>query len=715
MRLPFSVVIAPTLLIAPFAAAESNLDALLEMSLISLAETKVVSATRTAQSLADTPASVYVITAKEINRSGARSVADALALAPGLHVAKYSNYDWGVTARGQNQALNNTLLVMVDGRSVFNPMFSGVDWDLIPVSMDNIEQIEVVLGPVGTIWGGNAVNGVINIITFDAENASDGKIAINEGNYHYSEYKLHDSTEIGDYGYLSGYFEFVDHMPWTSDEESVQPLQDYNVYTERFGARFDYQKFAHTLSIQAGGIRSREDYQWATYQPHFLYPGKPSVESYDTEMTMQEYFSGLQHIYDTENGDSWDNKLWLTYSSNDGTDRDAEFWRFDLDSHYTINDFWGTQLSLGGNVRVIQEKLGTYSIVDRYSMPYVRVTDDADFLNQNYGIYVNWNIDVTDSTTLTLGNRWQYNNLTNGIEPQPQVRVSYKISDNQRLWAGWGRAVVTPSRLELETTFQQNIYIESGASDAAGNQYDYIANYLYRGSENLNIETVESYELGYRFWDSNTLQLSLSSYYSVHDNIRAAKNVSAQGWVVEGNSSPGTVGTYIEQYITEYIDPLWSETMGGEVAVKWQPIEQFQVNANYSYKRIIGHCEGAICGSNDAVKRQLENQPNHFVNAQVMWDITPQWWVSSTMNYVSESTLHEDFLDDPSYIWPKVLSFDASVSWQFADYAPRITGTAENLGADQSNEYPSNQGAFNNGTQYWLTVEWNYGAIDWSE
>ncbi len=218
MRFTFPIAIASSLLTAPLAAADFDLDSLLEMPLCSLADTKVVSATRTAQSLADTAASVYVITAKEINRSGARSVADALALAPGLHVAKYSNYDWGITARGQNQALSNTLLVMVDGRSVFNPMFSGVDWDLIPVSMDNIAQIEVVLGPVGTIWGGNAVNGVINIITSEAESAPDGKLAIKEGNYGYSEYQLHESTQIGEYGYLSGYFEFVDHMPWNSDE-----------------------------------------------------------------------------------------------------------------------------------------------------------------------------------------------------------------------------------------------------------------------------------------------------------------------------------------------------------------------------------------------------------------------------------------------------------------------------------------------------------------
>lgn len=715
MRYTLSIAASLTLVLSPIATADYDLESLLELPLCSLADTKVVSATRSAQSLVDVAASVHVITAKEINRSGARSVADALALAPGLHVAKYSNYDWGVTARGQNQALSNNLLVMVDGRSVFNPMFSGVDWDLIPVSMDNIAQIEVVLGPVGTIWGGNAVNGVINIITLDAESAPSGKLAVKEGNYDYSEYQIHESTSVGEYGYLSGYFEFVDHKPWTSDEQRVDPLQHYNVYTERFGARFDYQKLAHTLSVQAGGIRSREDYLWAKNQPHFLFPGQPSFVEFDTEMTMQEYFTGLQHIYDLENGDSWENKVWLTYSSNDGTDRNASFWRFDLDSHYTIDDLWGTKLGFGGNVRIIDEELGLYTASEQYSMPYLRITDDAAFLNQSYGIYANWDIDLGDRTKLTLGNRWQYNNLTYGVEAQPQIRMSYELSDSQRLWAGWGRAVVTPSRLELSTTFQENYYVESGAYDSAGNKYDYIANYLYQGSEDLGIESVETYELGYRFWDSNKLQLSLSSFYSVHDNIRALKGVSAEGWIVAGGSSPGTVGTYIERYVSQYIDPLWSETMGGEASVKWQPIEQLQVNANYSYKRIVGHCKGSICDSNDAVKRQIENQPNHFVNAQVMWDISPEWWVSSTMQYVSESQLHRDFIDDPSYIWPKVLSFDAAISWQAADCLPRITASVENLGADGSKEYPDSLRSFENGTQYWLTLEWDYDEVDWSK
>ncbi|BFN33794.1 hypothetical protein VHTUMSATKI_39890 [Vibrio harveyi] len=533
MRLSFSFVFASSFGVVTPVFANYDLDSLLEMPLCSLAETKVVSATRTSQSLADTPASVYVITAKEIKRSGARSVADALSLAPGLHVAKYSNYDWGVTVRGNNETLNNKMLVMVDGRSVFNPMSSGVDWDLIPVSMDSIAQIEIVLGPVGTVWGGNAVTGVINVITKEAEGSPKGQLAASFGNYDYREYQLHHAGAVGEYANYSLYGEFVDHMPWTSEEARVQPFQHFNVYTERFGGRLDYQKREHTLSVQAGGIRSREDYNWGNYQPHMIMPGSEPMRTYETEMTMQEYFVGGHHILDRANGDSWENEVWFTYSSNDSTHANAQFFRTDLDSHYTFSDLWGTEFTIGGNIRLIDEKFGTFSKYDELTMPYLRVAEDPDFLNQSYGLYANWSVPLTDRTKLTLGSRWQYNNLTHDIDPQPQVRLSYELADNQRIWAGWGKAIVTPSRLELSTYMRENQYMQHVLF--SNNQYyDYYYSVLLEGNEDLDVESVSTYEVGYRLWDDNALQFSVGGFYTRHENIRVYKTESATQNIITG-------------------------------------------------------------------------------------------------------------------------------------------------------------------------------------
>ncbi|MCW8345448.1 TonB-dependent receptor [Vibrio sp. ZSDZ65] len=697
------------LALASHTVASDDLMSLIDMPLASLAETKVVSTTRNAQSLADTPASVYVITAKEINRSGARSVADVLALAPGLHVAKFSNYDWGISARGSNQALNNSLLVMVDGRSVFNAMFSGVDWDLIPVSLDSIAQIEIVLGPVGTIWGGNAVNGVVNIITADAESAPQGKVSVSAGNYQYREVKLHEATQLNAKTHISGYVEYVEHMPWTSEEERVQTNQHFGVLTGRFGGRLDYQHLENTLNVQFGGIRSEEDYLWAKYNPHFLFPGKPSTEYFEQVMVAQEYFLGMNHVYERANADTWENDAWLTYSSNDSTDRNTQFARLDLDSRYTLNDVVGTQLMLGVNVRLIDEAFASYSLQDQFTMPYLRTTQSPEFFNQSYGLFANWTVPVTDRTTMMLGSRWQYDNITNRVAPQPQARFSYALSKSQRLWAGWGRAIVTPSRLELSTEFQQNGYIE-GAQFSDGNKYDYFYSYVYKGNEDLAVESVETYELGYRFWNEDRLQLSVSGFYSQRDNIRVYKGVSSNQWVISDGSSPGTSGTVIEEYVSQYIDPLSTQSYGGEIAMKWQALENLQLNTNYSYKRIIGDCSGAICSTNNEVTYNLENQPNHFVNAQLMWDISANFWMSSMMQYIAPSVLHPDSNSETSARWPRVFNVEMALSWLPKVGYPRFTASVENLGANQTIEYPETFGAFQNGTQYWVTAEWDYAA-----
>lgn len=131
-------------------------------------------------------------------------------------------------------------------------------------------------------------------------------------------------------------------------------------------------------------------------------------------------------------------------------------------------------------------------------MPYLRVAEAPDFLNQSYGVYMNWNIPVMDKTKLTLGNRWQYNNLTHDIDPQPQVRLSYELASNQRIWAGWGKAIVTPSRLELSTYLRENQYMQN-VMFSDNNYYDYYYSTLLKGNEDLDVESVSTYELGYRF------------------------------------------------------------------------------------------------------------------------------------------------------------------------------------------------------------------------
>ncbi|CED56812.1 TonB-dependent outer membrane receptor [Aliivibrio wodanis] len=711
-------------LISPFAIADMNeglgdLDALFNMPLDSLIETKVVTATKTSLSLSDVPASVHVITSKEIERSTARSIADILILAPGLHVSKYSDYDWTVSARSKNQGENNTLLVMVDGRSAINPMYSGVNWDTLPVSLDNIDRIEVVLGPVGTMWGGNAVNGVVNIITKDAESAPKAQVSASAGNYDYKEFKAHHSGQLNEYTHLSGYIESLQHSPFTDEDPHFDELRHLKVLTERFGMRADYQNQQNTLSLQFGGIRSREDYQWLQYTPAFLdtISHQNDYDSFFTEMNSQELFTGIQYLHDKYDGDQWESQIWITHSESDSTNEPASFTRLDLDTRYSFNtQDWGN-LTVGTNARIIDEKYATFTKEEQYFSPYIRTIEEHEFLNQSYGLYVNWAVHITDTTEITLGNRIQYANITEEWYSQPQVRALQKLTENQRLWMGWGRAVITPSRLELDTQFQENSYCSSCiyTEDANGNRdyYDYMMSYHYLGNRDLKMESVDTYEVGYRYWQGNQFQLSLSLFYSQHDNARAYQGLDGYRYFVP-DGSEGSNGTIIDDIYAQLIDPLSQDTIGGEISAQWKPINTLQINTNYSYKTIKGDCTGSICGSNKLPILDLENTPNHYATLHIMWDIHPTVWVSSVVNYVSASdpdealiAAYKDYGND-YLVSPEIVTLDMSVNWQHKPTWPNIKLSAENLSNNQVKEYSKQFNPFANGTQYYAELSWSF-------
>ncbi len=147
-----------------FAQADRETD-LTALTLEELANIRVTSVSRRAERLSDAPASIFVITAEDIRRSGATTLAEVLRLAPNLQVARLDAGQYAISARGFNNLISNKLLVLVDGRTIYTPLFSGVFWDQQDVLLEDVERIEVISGPGATVWGANAVNGVINVIT----------------------------------------------------------------------------------------------------------------------------------------------------------------------------------------------------------------------------------------------------------------------------------------------------------------------------------------------------------------------------------------------------------------------------------------------------------------------------------------------------------------------------------------------------------------------
>ena len=213
-------------------------DDYLEMSLEDLMDVEIVSVSKKAEKLSEAAAAVYVITSEDIRRSGVTSIAEALRMAPGLQVARIDANKWAITSRGFNGGFANKLLVLIDGRSVYTPLFSGVYWDVQDVLLEDIDRIEIVRGPGGTLWGANAVNGVINIITKSSANTQGTFLKLGAGTEERGLGAFRHGGKIGDGVTYRAYGKFVSRD--NSDFEGGDDANDqWDVF--RGGVRFDWE------------------------------------------------------------------------------------------------------------------------------------------------------------------------------------------------------------------------------------------------------------------------------------------------------------------------------------------------------------------------------------------------------------------------------------------------------------------------------------------
>ena len=248
-----------TLLLGGGSAAGQDLSSL---SLEELMNVEVTSVSRRREQLAESAAAVFVLTSEDIRRSGALTIPDLLRLVPGLHVAQLDSNKWAVSARGFGSRFSNKLLVMVDGRSVYSPLFSGVFWDLVNVPLDSIERIEVVRGPGATMWGANAVNGVINIITRSAFGSTGLQASIGSG----TEERMIGSLQAGR---LIGQRSAIRVNLSGHDRDGSAGFGSANEIdvwrNGRGGARIDVRPTdRHDVSFQGGWASSRATDEWQT-------------------------------------------------------------------------------------------------------------------------------------------------------------------------------------------------------------------------------------------------------------------------------------------------------------------------------------------------------------------------------------------------------------------------------------------------------------------
>ena len=523
----------------PVVQAETARLNVLELSLEELMSVVVTSVSRKAQTLADTAAAAYVIQSDDIRRSGATNIPEALRLAPGVQVAAIGNNKWAVSIRGQADRFSNKLLVLVDGRSVYSPMFSGVVWETLDVPVENIERIEVIRGPGASIWGANAVNGVINIITQSAFDSQGGLIALAAGSV------LRDAA-MARYSWSPDTNTAVQLHAKLQDTDPSRPVSGGagvdDWHTRSTGFKVEHLRAEGTFQLQGGLQRSRAGDELLTITPTAIRPLS------HTQRTTAGHLLGRWESRAQESGqDSL--QVYLENSDYDHIILNERRTTLDLEYQQRRHPAPGHDLTWGVGYRYSQDKIGNSSLV---------TMADAELATSLYSVHVQDEITLQPQRwRLTLGARLEHNGYT-GFEFQPNARLLWTPDAQTSAWISAWHAIRTPSRVERGGT----VYLPVSAFAA-----------LQMDNGLTQKEKLAAIDFGWRHQFGQAVSLDVAGFYYRYDKLRDA--------ALSGAPIPQP-GGYV--FIpTHNSNANQSTARGLEVSMDWRPRSDWRMQAAYSY------------------------------------------------------------------------------------------------------------------------------------
>jgi iron complex outermembrane receptor protein len=460
---------------APAGAAPPNLA---ELSLEELANIEITSVARRPERLSASPASVYVITAEAIRRSGASTLPQVLRLAPNLQVAQVDARQWAITARGFNNSFGNKLLVMVDGRTVYAPIFSGVFWDQQDLLLEDIERIEVISGPGASLWGANAVNGVINVIT-RAAGPDDEPLAMLQAGTEDRQVGLRLAGRAGAQGHLRGYAK----LSRFGDTKSAAgaPRSDGGRH-DQAGFRADWAGSTDHVTLQGDAYEGRHEARALGALPL-------SALDYRGANVLARWTRRLDHGGDVRV------QAYVDRSRRD----DPLLYRptmdiADIEFKHTLAP-GRHRLMWGGGYRYARDRIepglffGFRPVQQQQHWPSLFVQDE---------------VQLGEHLSVNLGLKLERNDYT-GTENLPSLRLAWQLQPDQLLWAAMSRAVRAPARLDRDLTLPPR------------------PPFIIAGGPDFLSEVAKVLELGYRGKPATTLNASLTAFMHDWDRLRSGQ------------------------------------------------------------------------------------------------------------------------------------------------------------------------------------------------
>jgi iron complex outermembrane receptor protein len=458
--------------LASTAGAQTR-GALAELSLDELANLEVTSVSRGPESVADAPAAIFVITADDIRRSGAQSLPEALRLAHNLQVARIDAGQYAITARGFNGLAANKLLVLVDGRTIYTPLFSGVFWDQQDVLLEDVERIEVISGPGATLWGSNAVNGVINIITRPAGDTQGTLASIGGGNRRQSA-AVRYGVALGDRRH------FRLHGKLTNFERNERPdgVSDARHWLQA-GFRADWGAAGRGFTLQGDLYRVRSE---------------DRRTNSGAEVGRAE-FSGLNLLARWTHQFGANSELRIQTYVDHAQRRERVLFQPETDL-FDVEAQLGTSRGAHRLVWGAGYRYGSDDVEDGFLVGFRPTRRELDWTN----LYVQDDIRLSEKVNLTAGIRLDWNDYT-GWEYQPDARIAWKPSPERLIWGAVSRAVRAPARFDRDVIRPQ------------GGVF---------GGPTFVSEVATVYQAGYRAQTAGILTWSVTAYLHDWDRLRSA-------------------------------------------------------------------------------------------------------------------------------------------------------------------------------------------------
>ena len=565
------------------------------LSLEQLGNVEVTTATKEPEEVWHTPAAVYVLTQDDIRRSGVTNVPDALRLVPGVEVAHVDGDDWVVGIRGFGNLFSKSVLVLLDGRNVYTPLFSGVYWTVDNVMLEDIDRIEVIRGPGGTIWGPNAEIGVVNIITKRAQDTHGALVAAGGGN-------VDEGT--GDFRYGSSNGKNLSYRAYGMVfSRTAEYHPDRISYDDsrlgQVGFRADWIKGPNKVTLQGDAYKGQLGNAFAvsSYSP----PGIST--SYEPYSATGGNLLGRWRRDLGKRGDLYLQVYWMRdyrFGSNFGETRDA----VDIDFLHRLP--------------VARRNELTYGVEARISPATIRqVIPTLDFFPHHltWSIYSGFLQDVftvaPGKLALTVGSKLADDSYS-GFQYQPSGRLLWTPTATRSVWAGVSRAVRTPGLFDANLV--DDVYVAPGL-------FARIA-----GNPKIRAEKLVSYDTGFRTLAGRNFYFDITGFHNQYDDVVAIGDPS-----LSKAASPGPPHLLIT---FPFVNAIHGTTNGFEIAPDWKPRPNWQLKGSYSYLRLDLNNKPFL-KDQTSVASYSGSSPSHEVVLQSQWDLLTHFEFDQTLRYVS--------------------------------------------------------------------------------